>query len=227
MIVIGFYTTDPVYSSAYELLARSLRRVGHQYDFRSFPPNEWKMMTDLKARIVLESLEKYKEPVLYIDADAFVHENMEEYFNDIKCDMAVNVINKKDGSEELLSGTIYFDYSSKVIEFVKLWMRLIEENPSLIDQQNLQKAVEEYDHGLKIHRLSAAYTYIFDRQYVDVDKPIIEHLQASREIYCRKEMQSFKNRLKKLVGLKVSKEELLNRRHKRLAELNDMFEGHE
>ncbi|WP_417226718.1 putative nucleotide-diphospho-sugar transferase [Amphritea sp.] len=223
MIVIGFYTTDPVYSSAYKLLARSLDRLGHKYDFHSFPPSEWKTMTDLKPRIILESLNKYKEPVLYIDADAFVHENLDEHFSSMACDMAVNFIDKKEGGEELLSGTIYFDYNDKVIEFIELWISLIERNPELIDQQNLQKAVEDYDHGLKIHRMSSAYTYIFDRQYDEVDKPIIEHLQASREIYCRNEMGGFKNKLKKFFGLKVSKEELLKRRHVRLAELEKII----
>lgn len=224
MIVIGFYTTDPVYQGAFDLLAMSMERVGMKHDFRAFPPDEWKNVTDLKPRIILESLEKYKEPVLYLDADAFVHEDLEAYFSQKSCDMAVNFIDRKDGSEQILAGTIYFDYNEKVIEFIKIWMQLLVDFPELHDQQTLQKAVEEFDHELDIFRLSSAFTYIFDKDYPDAQKPIIEHMQASREIYCRRRMKSLKSRIKDLLGLPNHKREMLQRRHDRVAELKRLIE---
>ncbi|RTE67152.1 hypothetical protein EH243_02800 [Amphritea opalescens] len=223
MIIIGVYTTDSVYRGAYNLLAKSLDRVGLKYDYKAVPPNDWKAVNDAKPQNILNSLEKHKSPVLYLDADAFVHENIEPFFDNIGCDMAVNFIPCKDGSEHVLAGTIYFSYNEKVKLFIKYWMQLLIDNPHLHDQENLQKAIDEVGDKLDIYRLSSAYTYIFDRQYDDVEKPIIEHLQASREIYCRNEMGGFKNKLKKFLGLKVSKEELLKRRHVRLAELEKII----
>lgn len=220
MIIIGYYTTDPVYQECFELLVKSLDRAGHRYDFKAIPPSDWKSVTDLKPRIVLEKLQQYQEPVLYLDVDAFVHENLDKYFVDKNCDIAVNYLQKKTGEEELLSGTIYFAYNETVIHLVQAWMQTGEENPGLNDQQSLQLAVQQFEGELTVYRLSAAFTYIFDRIYDDVKRPIIEHLQASREIYCRRKSKALKNRLKRLLGLTVHKDELLKRRHERVAELN-------
>ncbi|WP_299197463.1 putative nucleotide-diphospho-sugar transferase [uncultured Amphritea sp.] len=223
MIIIGYYTTDSVYESCFELLEKSLIRAGHRYSFKAIPPSDWKSATDLKPKIVLEQLEQFQEPVLYLDVDAFVHENLDQYFADKDCDIAVNYLRKKTGEEELLSGTVYFAYSEKVLSLVRAWKEVGENNPLLNDQQALQQAVQEFEDELKVYRLSAAFTYIFDRVYEDVKRPVIEHLQASREIYCRNDMKTLKNRLKKFMGLKVHKAELLKRRHQRVAELNKVF----
>lgn len=225
MIIIGYYTTDSVYQDSYELLEKSLVRVGHRFDYKAIPPSDWKSVTDLKPRVVLEKLQQYQEPVLYLDADAFVHENLDKYFEDKRCDIAVNFLKKKSGEEELLSGTVYFDYNDKVLQLVQLWIKTGLDNPELNDQQSLQKAVSEYEGELSVFRLSSAFTYIFDWQYPDVETPIIEHMQASREIYCLRRMSSLKNKLKKMLGLKVSKEEMLIRRRKRVAELQGLLSG--
>jgi len=222
MIIIGYYTTDSVYESCFELLEKSLIRAGHRYNFMAIPPSDWKSATDLKPKIVLEQLEQFQEPVLYLDVDAFVHENLDRYFANKDCDIAVNYLRKKNGEEELLSGTVYFDYSEKVLALVRAWKTVGENNPLLNDQQSLQLAVQQYEDELKVYRLSAAFTYIFDRIYDDVNMPIIEHLQASREIYCREDMKTLKSKFKRLVGLKVHKEELLRRRHERVFELNQL-----
>lgn len=222
MIIIGYYTTDPVYQECYELLVKSLDRVGHRYDFKAIPPSDWKSVTDLKPRIVLEKLLQYREPVLYLDVDAFVHENLDKHFVDKQCDIAVNYLKKKTGEEELLSGTVYFAFNEAVIALVQAWINVGEENPGLNDQQSLQQAVQQFEGELTVYRLSAAFTYIFDRIYDDVKRPIIEHLQASREIYCRRKMKTLKNRVKRLVGLTVNKDELLKRRHERVFELNQL-----
>lgn len=224
MVIIGFYTTDPVYNGAYDLLVKSLDRLGLQHDYRKFDPDSWKTITDLKPRIILESLEKHKAPVLYLDADAFVHEDLQAYFSDKDCDMAVNFINMKDGREQVLAGTIYFDYNEKVIEFLKIWMQLLVDNPDLHDQQTLQKLLDEVDHGLDIFRLPCEFTYIFDKTYdASVGKPIIEHLQASREVFCRKAMKKLKNRIKDFLGLPNNKRKMLQRRHDRVAELEKLI----
>ncbi|MBN0988372.1 putative nucleotide-diphospho-sugar transferase [Amphritea pacifica] len=222
MIIIGYYTTDPVYQDCFDLLVKSLERVGHRYDFKAIPPADWKSVTDLKPRIVLEKLQQYREPVLYLDVDAFVHENLDKYFADKQCDIAVNYLQKKTGEEELLSGTVYFAFNETVISLVQAWMRTGKENTALNDQQSLQLAVEQFEGELTVYRLSAAFTYIFDRVYDEVKRPIIEHLQASREIYCRRKMKTLKNRFKRLLGLTVNKDELLKRRHQRVAELNQL-----
>lgn len=224
MIIIGYYTTDSVYQDSYELLEKSLERVGHRFDYKAIPPSDWKSVTDLKPRVVLEKLQQYREPVLYLDADAFVHENLDKYFEDKNCDIAVNYLKKKNGEEELLSGTVYFDYNDKVLQLVQLWIKVGFDNPELNDQQSLQKAVSDYEGELSVFRLSSAFTYIFDWQYPDVEVPIIEHMQASREIYCRERINNFKNKAKSLLGFSVNKERMLKRRHVRIAELMELVD---
>ncbi|MCV6609746.1 MAG: hypothetical protein OIF55_03125 [Amphritea sp.] len=219
MIIIGYYTTDKVYQEAYELLAASLDRVGHKYDFLAIPPADWKSVTDLKPKIVRDALEKYQEPVLYIDVDAFVHKNLNQFFDSHNIDVAVNYLVKKDGSEELLSGTIFFDFNERVLNLVDLWLDVSERNPDFNDQKALQCAIADAEAKINVKRLSEGFTYIFDREYGENVKPIIEHLQASREFYCAKRVNSFKNRIKKAIGLSVNKSEMLSRRHLRIDEL--------
>lgn len=223
MVVIGYYTTDPVYSECYELLKASMDRFGMKYDFEAIDPGEWKYITDLKPRIVLGMLEKYKQPILYLDVDAFVHEDLEPFFGGLNSDIAVHYLTKKSGEEELLSGTVYFDYNEKVISLVNAWLDAEKNNPTLNDQQSLQLAISEFNSDLNLYQLPAAYTYIFDRKYSEVERPIIEHLQASREIYCRRDMNTIKNRFKSLIGLSNNREKLLNRRHTRLVELKELL----
>lgn len=223
MVVIGYYTTDPVYSECYKLLKASMDRFDMKYDFEAIDPGEWKYITDLKPRIVLGMLEKYEQPILYLDVDAFVHEDLEPFFGSLNSDIAVHYLKKKGGEEELLSGTVYFDYNERVINMVKAWFSAGKNNPGLNDQQSLQLAIQEFNVEFDLYQLPAQYTYIFDRKYEDGCKPIIEHLQASREIYCRKRMNSLKGRTKTALGLPDNKRKMLQSRHDRLAELNELI----
>ena len=69
-IVIAFYhTTDPVYSSKAKRLERSLQRLNLEYDVRVVSQPDRKVAISGKADFILQLLEQYQKPVMYVDAD--------------------------------------------------------------------------------------------------------------------------------------------------------------
>ena len=220
MKTVGYYTKDPLYESCYRLLLRSLEKHGLEYDYEAIEPSDWQAAISLKPRIIQAMLKKYKEPVLYLDVDAFVHTNYVDFFEGLDCDLSVYYLRKKHGAKELLSGTLYFNYSDKTLELVERWIDEVEKNPHLNDQECLAIALNLYGSRLKIEPLPLAYIYIFDREYKEHDVvPVIEHLQASREINLTQKLQSFKYRALSKLGITNSKQKRLDSRRKRIEEI--------
>ncbi len=220
MVTIGYYTTDPLYLSCYQLLEKSFKKQGLFYDYKAIEPSCWQSAISLKPQIILTMLEKYKEPVLYIDADAFIHENYTDFFENLSCDLSVYYLRKKGDRDELLSGTLYFNYSNKTIELVRCWIEEVKNNPTLNDQECLARVLILRDLNLHVAPLPLAYIYIFDREY-DGEQvvPIIEHLQASREVKLTRQLMGFKYRLLSKLGIPSNKQKMLDQRLARIEEI--------
>ena len=225
MVTVGYYTTDPLYHSCYQLLEKSFNKRGLSYDYKAIEPSDWQSVISLKPKIILSMLKKYKEPVLYLDADAFVHANYAEFFESLDCDLSVYYLMKKNGEEELLSGTLYFDYSVKTIELVERWIEEVDKNPALNDQECLAITLKMYGSHLKIEPLPLAYIYIFDREYKGQQViPVIEHLQASREVNLSRQLQGFKYRVLSRLGISSNKQRRLNQRLARIEQIQASLE---
>jgi len=170
--LVSYYTENTGYEREVKGLKDSLRRFNLEYDIEAIDDlGGWQKNTHYKARFIKAMLEKYRRPVLWLDSDAIIH-RYPFLFNNLDADMACHF---KRG-DELLTGTIYFAYSEKALELIDLWIRANNGKSYEWEQRNLQEAIKNWDG--KIEKLPPAYCKIFDK--MNVEKPVIEHYQASR-----------------------------------------------
>ena len=166
-----------------ELLKKSLDCLKLKYDIQEIPANDWNDAIDYKSKFLVEMLVKYHEKILYVGIDTFFHSDPTMYMNDIEDDIALRF--KKEGNKEvLLSGTIFLNNNSNVRKLLKEWVNRNEDSHQKWDQKVLQEILDdELNCGLAtIHRLPPQFTYIFGESGFPNITPVIEHLQASREL---------------------------------------------
>lgn len=207
MRVIACYSINTPYEEEAKILSASLRRVGMPHEITGFVSNgDWYDNTAYKARFIRDMRHQMKGPLLYVDVDAFFHENCEDYFNSLAgssvrlIDLGVHYFNGPAGGHDrsqvnpngegtrLLSGTLYLGDTMPCRELLQMWCSM---NAVLRDggckegggQKNLWYLTTCMGPRLKIHRLPGRYCYVFDKPwaYHTTEPRIIEHTIASRD----------------------------------------------
>ena len=90
--IIAFHTPDDLYRGEAERLRRSLDKLGLDYVIQEVEPStDWSRTTMLKPLWMREARETHTGPLLYIDVDAYVHENPWPYLSNVEGDMAAVV----------------------------------------------------------------------------------------------------------------------------------------
>ena len=182
LTIFGFHTDDSLYTKHAKILECSAIKFGIKFHFESLPQDEWQRIIALKPSFIAEFHRKLKEPVLYIDVDAIILEDIKPYFNSITEDIAIHFIN----GNRLLSGTMFINNTPNAYLLMDEWEKRMLAEPDVWDQIILQKLILEWVEEKKItlKNLPPEYTFIFDtsrKAYGDSVKPVIEHLQASRD----------------------------------------------
>jgi hypothetical protein len=157
----------------------------------------WVHNCTMKAEVILNSIHEYKMGILWTDADARfkakpkLFEELEKY--DFACYWIPNVWNQprnthlkpwSRGNEALAGGTLFFNNTQIAIDLIHAWKKQSEANPTVWEQQSLQKVWEEFDNkGLKTFNLPQGYCKVFDCKWFEPENEIvIEHTQASRRL---------------------------------------------
>ena len=177
-IVIGYYTKGSKYKDEAEGLIKSCANFNIPCVVRGYNPRaNWHENTSMKPEVILDMMYEFPDKdIVYIDADGVVQQ-YPELFETITEDLAVHYLKDK----ELLSGTIFIRNNPKMQLFIKCWINVQGNNPTLTDQQSLDLTIRKYARGQKVslYRLPPTYTQIYDTMR-DAGKPVIEHFQASR-----------------------------------------------
>lgn len=177
MIIVAYYTEGNGYKDEADKLIESLLKFkGRDFtldieavkDFCS-----WDKNTGYKPTFIKRKLQEYKKPIVYLDVDAVVRE-YPSLFDEIDCDIACHYRD----NEELLSGTLYFNYTDKALSVLDEWIKTIG---SLDLEQRCLQYVLDQRKDVRVHKLPASYTQIFDSMAHN-GKPVIEHFQASRRL---------------------------------------------
>ena len=128
-----YYDKDPSVSAFYKdrmtLLTEQLNSFGHQLnaehiDFKKLNLEQWDKLTLFKPVFILEKLLQYKEPVLWIDADALVRAKITE-FDNVNCDIGFAI--REHDNKTPHAAVLYFAYTPKSIEFLEQWKKLCKE----------------------------------------------------------------------------------------------------
>jgi len=192
--IIAFHTPDEVYRAEAARLKSTLDALGLDYKFFEVKPEgNWVRTTLLKPHWISKAREELSGPLLYIDVDAFVHNDPWPYLSQFDGDMAAVVYN----NAQLNSATLLINDTKNAREVLSRWKNLADQRRDA-DQGDLEASGDNGDQGvLKIavlndettsegsfafQRLPVNMAYIFDRTETYCVGPIfIEQLQASRE----------------------------------------------
>lgn len=132
-IISYYYDKNPSISTFYKdrvsVLSEQLKLFGHELnaehiDFKKLNLEQWDKLTLFKPVFILEKLLQYKEPVLWLDADASVRGKITE-FDNVNCDMGFAI--REHDNLTPHAAVLYFAYTAKSIEFLEKWKRLCEE----------------------------------------------------------------------------------------------------
>ena len=183
MKIIAFYT--PSYTHVVKKLTDSLDRFKYEYETVEVTDRgSWEENCGQKPEVLYDAMTKYKEDILYLDADATVVRELplEEIVGD---KLAVHIMQwSAEGmgvTKELISNCMYLPYNEEVLDIVKRWKQHQLENPMIWDQRTLSHVLNNSD--IEINVLSPNWCYIekYYGMFIQLD-PIIVQGQVSREM---------------------------------------------
>lgn len=186
MIVVSFYTKNTSYEKEAEGLIASCERLSLPYDIEAIDSlGTWDKNCCQKPSFLLRKLQKHKQPIVWVDADAVILKKP-TLFDNLEYDIAAMVVEElpMDDDSKILSGTLYCNNTPQVHTFLQSWhdecQRLLKEAKGSVvwDQAALRNALTNAK-DLSLASLPPSYAAIFDC-YADLDNAVIVHCQASR-----------------------------------------------
>jgi hypothetical protein len=157
----------------------------------------WVHNCTMKAEVILKAMKEFNSGIVWTDADArfkqypLLFNKLQDY--DFGCFWIPEVWNKPQnkklkpwsrGNEALAGGTLFFNNTQIAIDLIEAWKIESNQNPSVWEQQSLQKVWENFDNkGLKTFNFPQAYCKVLDCNWFgETEITIIEHTQASRKL---------------------------------------------
>ena len=185
-IVINYYTSGTPYENEVAGLRSSLEKLGMESEIVGIKTRgSWEQNCAFKAQFIQDAYHRHDRPVLWIDADAVVHD-FPRLLAGAEADFAIG----KSAGWELSSGTVYFNRTPLAERLLKRWVTLCQTSPRIWDQIHLDRAWEEVTATFPLYTqwLPQTYVKIFDMAWEsrllnsgdDVCHPVVEHFQASR-----------------------------------------------
>ncbi len=182
----------PAYYPELRQLIKTLDDLNLPYCVDTIPSfGTWQRNTQYKVEFIRNKLTQFKRPVVWVDADARIRQNpiIFRLLTDT-VDVAVHYRDDTLGRRlsqspdgEVLSGTIYFNYSSMAFEVLDKWEENNKANPNIWEQKNLQRALEQVN--ADIFKLPPSYCQIIasgKARMGDPNDAVIAHTQASRRL---------------------------------------------
>lgn len=172
--LISFYT--PLYEPLAARLKASCERWGIPYHIVPLKSeSSWEKNCSLKSRFILDALQTFKTPLLWVDADAEVLQPLPRSFP-YEFSTVIHKELSDDHPSKIVSCVIYLTYTEKNLSLLKKWVdRCDAYGGNEWDQIALKEALQ----GEEIEALPQEYSMIYDRLKKN-DRPIILHYQASR-----------------------------------------------
>ncbi len=177
-IICSFYTKE--YLTLANRMVESAKRWGYETDVIEIEKIHGKWLDTIywRANFVDLMLKKHQRPIVWLDCDAVI-ESDPVLFESIDADFAAHVHTFKWAKDELLGGTMFFNYTPKCFELIDTWLHFNKVIPKENLSQKVIKAAFKHWDG-KFFELPASYCQIFDLM-ADCGTPIISHHQASRQ----------------------------------------------
>jgi hypothetical protein len=209
-LVVSYFTIGTTYEREAELLGGSLDRLGIRSKIVGIEDRgSWDANVAAKPLFLREVRKTVLGPILYVDVDAFFHENPIPYFDglaDRKIDFAAHWFagpgkghdfskncsclrtGRCNREHRLLSGTLFFGDTKAARDLIDVWIAFNRACASAGwktggGQKNLWAVVRSRARDLRSVELPGRYCYVFDKPkaYPDGEPIVIEHTIASRD----------------------------------------------
>jgi hypothetical protein len=170
-MIVCYYTDDDLYSKIVRNLIKDLTNLKLNCYFEKINRiGDWNESAKYRPEFLLRMLDKFKSPLVSLDADARVYSNP-ILFENITTSLAMH----KYGNYVWAAGTLYLKPIPKVVDILEQWKlacTVSSKRSGLI----LDSILKNYK---DITNLPPTYCKIFDLM-CEVKEPVIEHFQASR-----------------------------------------------
>lgn len=204
LTVVAYYTRGTSYELEAALFRASVERLGlRPFIVARHDAGSWDANTAAKPSVIRAARRFHRGPILYVDVDAFVHEDPRPYLEPLVrdgVDFALHYFRGpakghdrskvRDEGWWPLTGTIFVNDSPGAYAVLDRWIhennvRRIRGDESGGGQRNLQRVLPELeaDPGVKLGRLPGELCFVFDKPwaYPPETEIVIEHTIASRE----------------------------------------------
>ncbi len=181
-LLISFYTKNTIYEKEIADLIASCKSLEIEYCIQAREDlGSWDRNCCQKPLFILECMEKYNRPLLWVDADAVVMQKIALNYDNV--DLALYFNNRS--TNDARSATIYIAPTVFAKAFISQWYEhcleaLSKGAPVPYADQSVLVDLLRTSPVLKIADLPLEYTSIFDRDPLPMSKIRILHFQASR-----------------------------------------------
>lgn len=186
-IIINCYTIGTPYEKEVQALRTSLEKLGLETEIIGVPSlGSWERNCAFKAKFILDTYLRLDRPVLWVDADAVVHD-YPRLLAGAEADFAISKVS----GWQFASGTVYFNRTPLGERLLKSWVAYCHQDPTIWDQIHLDRAWEEVTATQPLYTqwLPQSYVKIFDLPWEsrllasegEACRAVIEHFQASRQ----------------------------------------------
>jgi hypothetical protein len=181
-LIVSFYTRDTIYEKEVEDLILSCRGLNLEAHIEPRADlGSWEKNCCQKPEFILECLNRFKRPILWVDADAMILQRPSLSYDGFDLAIHFNDFEKR----IVRSGTIYAAPTAAAKRLMSRWHRACLQTFDRLkdlpygDQGQLPKLLLSAK-SLKVAKLPVEYVQIFDRDPIPIERAVILHSQASR-----------------------------------------------
>jgi hypothetical protein len=151
-LVISFYTNDWEYSAHAVRLRQECQDLNLDHHIVELTSTgSYRGNCGLKPGFILQSLKKFKMPVLWLDVDASILRYPSELLIDSIHQYDIAAIRKKPGMNHWYVGSIWFNYTTNTLAFVNQWSQQVG---TFADDGAFQLIYDQNQSDLKLFELN-------------------------------------------------------------------------
>jgi len=194
MLIVSYYTKNTPYEKVmFTQLFPTIKKWDLDYDIETIDDlGSWQLNTHYKATFLKKMLLKHKQPIVFLDSDSTIEKNPVLFTELSDYDISYHELDwflqwrgKSGEKREILSGTLYLNYTEKTLSFLDAWIAENNRNTNW-EQRNMADILQNSNHNLKVYALPYSYITILLHNnkipsHIKPEEVYILHHQASRK----------------------------------------------